>query len=276
MRVPYDWTFAVLCVFQGVVVAAGWRRRWHLGASRLVGFGVPVAVLAIGVLATRQGGWTTEAVATLATFGAPLAAMACAAAVGWQPSTTILLAPLAFVVAWRVDGLVGDAAGVLLIAGACLTIATVIAAAAPQRAIVAGLIVLAIVDSYLVFRGQIARSTANLHAVQPPVAAGTPLPALQDASFGGSLFGWLDILAPALAGMLFPSETARRLAAALATAVAALAWAFLLGVSDQIPGTVAPLAAVAVWFATRNPHERITVREVAIRPAPGPSGRRGG
>ena len=43
MRVPFDWTFAVLCVFQGVVVAAGWRRRWHLGTSRLVGFGVPIA-----------------------------------------------------------------------------------------------------------------------------------------------------------------------------------------------------------------------------------------
>ncbi len=267
MGLPYDWTFAVLCVFQGVVVAAGWRRRWYLGASRLVGIAVPVAVFAIGVLATRRGGWTTEAVAGLATFGAPLAAMACAAAVGWQPSTTILLAPPAWIVAWRVDGLIGDAAGVLLIAGACLTIATVIAAATPQRAIVAGLIVLAIVDSYLVFRGQVARSTANLHAVQPPTAAGTPLPALQDATFGGSLYGWLDILSPALAGMLFPGETARRLAAAAATGAASLAWGLLLGVTDQIPGTVPALAAIAVWFATRNPHERVTVREVAIRPA---------
>ena len=116
-------------------------------------------------------------------------------------------------------------------------------------------------------RGQIAVSTATLHAVEPPVAAGRSLPALQDATFGGSLYGWLDILAPALAGMLFAGETAKRLVAAVATGAASLAWGLLLTSVDQIPGTVPPLAAVAVWFLTRAPHERIAVREVTIRPA---------
>lgn len=269
MSLPYGWTFAVLCVFQGIIVAAGWRRRWQIGASRVIGVLVPVVAFVIGVLGTREAGWSVEAIAALATFGAPLAAMAAGAAVGWPPGSTIVLAPLAFVVAWRTDGLVGDAAAVMIIGAACLTIAAVIAAAATQRAVAAGLVVLAIVDSVLVFRGHVAASTATLHAVAPPVAGGHPLPALQDATFGNSLWGWLDILSPALAGMLFVAETARRNLAAVATAAASLAWALLLGVTDQIPGTVPALAAVAIWFVTRTPHERIAVREVTIHPARG-------
>ena len=140
MALPYDWTVAVLCVFQGLIVAAGWRRRWHIGASRLVGLALPVVVLAIGVTATRQSGWSTDAIAALATFGAPLAAVACAAALGWQPSTSLLVVPLLFVVAWRLDGLIADAAGVLIIGGACLAIAALIAATSTQRAIALGLV----------------------------------------------------------------------------------------------------------------------------------------
>lgn len=267
MTLPYSWEFAALCVFQGVLVAAGRRRVWQIGRSRLVGVAVPVVAFAIGLLATRESGWTADAVAALATFGAPVAALAFAAAVGWRPGVGVALAPLAFMVAWRLDGLVADGAAVLLIGGACLTIAAVIAAGTSERAIVAGLVVLAAVDSYLVFRGHVAASTATLHAVEPPVAGGDPLPALQDASFGGALFGWLDLLAPALAGMLFAGESGRRTLAGVATAAAALLWGLLLSVSDQVPGTVPPLAALAVWFATRPPHARIVVDEIAIRPA---------
>lgn len=267
MALPYGWTFAVLCVFQGILVALGWRRRWQLGASKLIGVVLPVGALAIGLAATRQSGWSTTALATIATLGAPLAAMAASAALGYQPSIAIVLTPIAFVIAWRMDGLVSDAASVAIIGAACLSIATLIAAAAPQRAIAIGLVVLAIVDAVLVFRGHVATSTVTLHAVEPPVAAGHPLPALQDATLGNSLYGWLDILAPALAGMLFPAERARRMFAGVMTAVAALIWALLLGLTDQIPGTVPALAAVLVWATTRTPHERIAVHEVAIRPA---------
>lgn len=267
MALPYGWTFAVLCVFQGILVALGWRRRWQIGASRLAGVLIPVGALAIGLLATRQSGWSTTALATLATFGAPLAAMAASAALGYQPSIAVVLTPIAFIVAWRLDGLVSDAASVAIIGGACLSIATLIGAATSQRAIAIGLVLLATVDAILVFRGQVATSTVTLHAVEPPVAAGHPLPALQDATLGHSLYGWLDLLSPALAGMLFPDERARRMVAAVLTAIAALIWALLLGITDQIPGTVPALAAVLVWVTTRTPHERIAVREVTIQPA---------
>jgi uncharacterized protein (TIGR04206 family) len=51
-------------------------------------------------------------------------------------------------------------------------------------------------------------------------------------------------------------QTRRRLIAAVLTAVAALAFGFVLGVSDQVPGTVPPLVAVAVWFVTRRAYAR--------------------
>ena len=108
MALPYGWTFAVLCVFQGILVALGWRRRWQLGASKLIGVVLPVGALAIGLAATRQSGWSTTALATIATLGAPLAAMAASAALGYQPSIAIVLTPIAFVIAWRMDGLVSD------------------------------------------------------------------------------------------------------------------------------------------------------------------------
>lgn len=267
MAVPYGWTFAVLCMFQGLLVALGWRRRWQLGTSPFIGLLVPALALTIGVIATQSPGWGGRALALTATFGAPVAATACAAAVGYPPLTTIVLAPACFLVAWRLDGLIADAASVAIIGAACLSLAAVLAATTSQRAIAMGLIALAVVDSVLVFRGVVATSTANLHAITPPDAGGRPLPALQDASFGGSLFGWLDMFAAALAGMLFPADRVGRVVAGLSVTLAALSWGLLLAVTDMVPGTVPVLAAVAVWLITRSPHERITVREVRIEPA---------
>lgn len=267
MTLPYGWTFAVLCVFQGVLVAAGWRRRWQVGTSRLVGAAIPVGALAIGLAATRQSGWSATALALVATFGAPLAAMAAGGALGYTPAVSMVLSPIAFAVAWLTDGLIADLAAVAIIGAACLSIASLIAAATSQRSIAIGLVILAVVDSVLVFRGHVATSTTTLHAVKPPAAGGHSMPALQDATFGDSLYGWLDLLAPALAGMLFPGERARRLLAATLTGIAALIWALLLGITDQIPGTVPALASVWVWALTRAPHERIAVREVTIQPA---------
>jgi hypothetical protein len=267
MAMPYGWTFAVLCVGQGLLVALGWRRRWQFGMSRFVGLAVPVVALGVGVAATQRPGWAGNALALTATFGAPLAAMACAAAIGYAPLATVVLIPACFVVAWRLDGLVGDGASVIIIGAACLTLAAVLAATASQRAIAAGLVVLAVVDCFLVFRGIIAKSTANLHAITPPDAGGRPLPALQDATFGSALFGWLDLYAAALAGMLFPTDRAGRTLAGVSVGIAALTWGLLLAVTETVPGTVPVLAAVFVWLITRSPHERIAVREVRIEPA---------
>ena len=97
----------------------------------------------------------------------------------------------------------GQAAGVLLIAGACLTLAALIASLAPPGALAAGLVLLAALDVVLVWGlPEVGPATTALHRAVPPelpgAVGGPPLPALQDATFGSALMGWLDLLAPAL------------------------------------------------------------------------------
>lgn len=253
VTVPYGIAYAVLCLVQGALVAPAWRHPFRLGRSRLVGVAVPIVAFAIGLAATRGSDWSTEAVAHLATFATPVLAAAVGVVWGWRmPWAYAILAAGAWVVAWRVDGLPADIAGVVLISGACLTLAALIGAFTPPWALAAGLVVLAIVDTILVFSDQVRPGTQALHAVVPVGAGGRPLPALQDANLDRALFGWLDILAPALCAVLLTGPARIRLTAAALTAVAALAFGMILAVSDQVPGTVPPLVAVAVWFVTRR------------------------
>ena len=74
------------------------------------------------------------------------------------------------------------------------------------------------------------------------------MPALQQVDLGNSSMGWLDFLAPALLGAVVGRRTRRRLAAAVAVAVTALAWGFLLEVTSPIPATVPVLAGLAVTW----------------------------
>jgi len=250
---PYGGAFAALCVLQGVLVAAPWRRSPQISRSRLVGVALPIAVFGIGLAAARGAHWSTRLVADLATFATPVLAAATGWVWGWRrPWLFAAAAPAAWVVAWRADGLAADACAVALIAGACLTLAAAVAALTPRWTLALGLVVLACVDAVLVFSDQVRPATEALHAIVPVSAAGRPLPALQDATLGSALFGWLDILAPALAATLLAGDDRRRLAGAAMTAAAALALGLLLAVSSEVPGTVPPVAAVAVWFvATR-------------------------
>ena len=260
MDVPYGWAFAVLCLVQGAIVAADWRRPLRRGHSRLVGIAVPVVVFFIGLAGTRGGDWATEAISHLATFGTPVAAATVGIAWGWRhPWLYMLAAPVLWIIAWRGDGLDADTASVALIGAACLTIAVVVATFTPPWALAAGLVALAVVDSILVFTDQVRPGTEALHAVVPPAIGGLPLPALQDATLGRALFGWLDILAPALGATLLAGLTARRVTAAALTAGAALALGLLLAVTEQVPGTIPPLAAVVVWaFSARHGPPRPT------------------
>ncbi len=251
MSWPYSWNFAVLCALQGALVAMGWRDERRLFRARSLGLIIPVGALGAGILLIVAGDPSRTALARLATFGTPIAAALVGVVALWRrPITGLLLSPILFAVAWRADGLIRDAAGIALIALAAVCIAAVIASLTTKRALVVGLIVLAVVDSILVFGGHVTQPTADLHAVAPPEAGGSPLPSLQDATFGGALMGWLDLLAPACAGMLFAYADRARWAAATATTAAALLWGLLLAVTAPIPGTVPVLAAVIVWFAS--------------------------
>lgn len=251
MSWPYTWSFAVLCAVQGALVAMGWRDERRLGRTRILGLIVPVAALCVGVLLIVAGDLSRTGLARLATFGTPLAAALVGVTAMWRrPIIGLVLSPVLFAVAWRADGLVQDAAGVALIGLACVAIAAGIASLTTKRALAVGLIILAVVDAVLVFGGHLTQPTADLHAVAAPHAGGVPLPSLQDATFGSSLMGWLDLLAPACAGMLFVHAHGARWIAAAATTVASLAWGLLLAVTTPIPGTVPVLAAVIVWFTS--------------------------
>jgi hypothetical protein len=139
---------------------------------------------------------------------------------------------------------------VALVAGACLAAAAAVALVAPARSIELGLVALALVDVVLVWGTRHVETATNaLHAVTLPEAAGTPLPSLQDATFGSALMGWLDLLAPALLGVVVARRP--KLAAAAATGLAAGLWGLLLLVTSQVAATVPVLVGLLTARATR-------------------------
>jgi hypothetical protein len=147
-------------------------------------------------------------------------------------------------VAWLASGLVQDAAGVALVAGACLAAASAVATVAPAWSIRIGLVGLAALDVVLVWATTgVREATDALQGVALPHAAGTPLPSLQQATFGSAVMGWLDLLAPALLGVVASGR--RKLGAAAVTGLAAGAWGLLLFVTSEVAATVPVLAGLA-------------------------------
>jgi hypothetical protein len=260
VTLPFSSSYAVLCAVQGLVVVASWRRRlWKLDVGPAVGLLAPVAALAIGVLAIRGVDSGAQFFASVAWIAA-LAGTAIAPRVlgwgGWWVGPPLALA--AFLVAWRVDGRLADAAGLLLIAGACILAAAVLRAMTPEPILAAGLVALIALDAVLVLGLDSVRpATEALHDAVPPSASlpgasARPLPALQDATYGTALMGWLDVLAPAILGLLFTTRVRWRLLAAGATTTAALAWGLLFNVRSEIPATVPVLAGLAVWLCVER------------------------
>ena len=142
-----------------------------------------------------------------------------------------------WVVAWLADGLVAQAASVALIALAAVTVAQLVARVAPDWSIATGLVVLTVVDVVLVWgTSQVQPATTALHAARLPVG----IPRLQDATFGDAMMGWLDLVAPALLGVVAHAK----LRAALVTGLAAGAWGLLLLVTSTVPATVPALAGL--------------------------------
>jgi hypothetical protein len=219
-----------------------------------VGLLVPAALLAAGVAILDLLPQGPHALALLATFGTP----ALAAAGGflsrnprwwlWPPVAAAL-----WLAAWLAHGLVREAAGVALIAAACIAAASAAAAVAPAWSIRAGLVALAILDVVLVWGTTgVSQATNALEHVSLPHAAGTPLPSLQQATFGGALMGWLDLLAPALLGVVVAGRT--KLGSALATGIAAGLWGLLLFTTSEVAATVPALAGLA--FAAAHARRR--------------------
>ncbi|HEY3551244.1 MAG TPA: hypothetical protein VGK69_09370 [Gaiellaceae bacterium] len=212
---------------------------------------VPAALLAAGVLIINFVPGGPHALALLATFGTPALAAAGGVFRGsarwwlWPPAAVGL-----WLVAWLASGLVRDAAGVALIAEACLAGASAAAVVAPAWSVRVGLVALAALDVVLVWgTPSVQQATTTLEHVRIPHAAGMSLPNLQQATFGSALMGWLDLLAPALLAVVVAGR--RKLAAAVLVGVAAYFWGYLLftDTTTEVAATVPVLAGLALASA---------------------------
>jgi hypothetical protein len=232
---------------------------------------VPAALLAAGVLIINLVPQGPHALALVATFGTPVLAAAGGLFLGsrlwwlWPPAAAGL-----WLAAWLAHGLVQDAAGLALIAGACLAGASAAAIVAPAWSVRAGLVALGALDVVLVWgTPSVQEATNTLQGVPLPHAAGRALPSLQQATFGSALMGWLDLLAPALLGVVVAGRT--KLAAAAVTGAAAGLWGLLLLVTSEVAATVPVLAGLALAAADAR---RRRLRH-PLEPARAGGGRRG-
>jgi hypothetical protein len=207
--------------------------RSRARGDRLIWAVAPALALAIGVAVLRLVAGGPHALALLGAVATPALAGA------GRVKAPIALA--LWLVAWLASGRLAQAAAVALVALAATTIAEVAAQLAPRRALALGLVLLAILDVVLVWgTPQVEPASQALHAA--PLPAG--IPALQDATFGGAMMGWLDFVAPALLGVV----VVHRLRASVVTGVAAGAWALLLFVTGTVPATVPVLAGLVCAY----------------------------
>jgi hypothetical protein len=268
-------SYAVLCAAQAATAAAPARRARPRGRSRLW-LAVPAALLGAGVAIIDLVPQGPHALALLATFGTPL--LAAAGGIFLDSTHWWLWPPVAaglWLAAWLAGGLVRDAAGVALVAGACLAAASAAAAVAPVWSIRAGLVGLAALDVILVWgTPSVQTATHTLEAVPLPHAAGMSLPSLQQATFGSAVMGWLDLLAPALLGVVVAGR--RKLGAAVVTGLAAGLWGLLLLTTSEVAATVPVLAGLA-FAAVDARRGRLGHPFEPARAGGGPGGdRRGG
>jgi len=247
--VPLSPSYLALACVQGCLVLVSARTR-RLASSRLLGVAIPAVALGLGVgLALAPGG--AVFLADLATVATPLLAALAGAARGWRrPWLPAVLVPPLYALAWLAPHrIAGQAAGVALIAGACLTVTALVAAVAPAGWLRIGLVLLVVLDVVLVWGDrQVEPATSALAAAATPFH----LPALQQVQLGSTQMGWLDLAAPALLGLV----VARRGRAALATGIAAAVWSLLLLATSPIaatPPVLAGLAAARAGWRGRSP-----------------------
>ncbi|HKD95201.1 MAG TPA: hypothetical protein VKB43_10890 [Gaiellaceae bacterium] len=264
----------MLCAVQAATVAAPARQARPTGRS-WVWLAVPALLLGAGVLIINTVPQGPHWLARLATFGTPVLAATYGFFRGsrdwwvWPPVAIGL-----WFAAWLAHGLWQNAAGVALVALACLAAASAIAIVAPAWSIRVGLVYLAVLDILLVWATPSVEKASNtLGHVASPVAAGRPLPSLQQPTFGHALMGWLDLLAPALLGVVVAGRT--KLGAAVVTGLAAGLWGLLFYVTSTVAATVPVLAGLA-YAAVDARRSRLRHPLEPARAGGGPRGDRSG
>ena len=212
----------------------GWLERFRGRAWALV---LPLSIALVVVAITLV---PTSATA-LSWIAFVLVPPGCALALGWaahgsRPWLASISIPL-LAVAWAFqDRPSGQVAATLLIAGSAVTLGRLLAGVAPLSLLKAGVVLMAAVDAYLVFSGQLEAPNAVLVAANPPLG----LPRLQSGAFGGSTLGYGDFFAAAVVGGVLAAQHSRQVVAALAMLVVTLCWNQLFTVYDVLPATIPP------------------------------------
>ena len=246
----------------GIALAAaglpGWAERFRGSAWVLV---LPLSiVVVIGAIALVPN--TAQALTWTALILVPAGG---ALGLGWamrgaRPALAALAAPLLAVAIASPSSRIGQLAILTLIVGSAVTAGRLLVGVAPLELVKAGVIVMAIVDSILVFSGNLQHPNDVLVAAAP----GHGLPQLQSASFAGAGMGYGDFFAAAVVGAALAAEGRPRLAFAAVMVLAALAWDQLFLVYDVLPATVPPaLALIASEAWARRRMLRRPRRELA-------------
>jgi hypothetical protein len=257
VTLPFAASYAVLCVAQGVAVAAPAAQRFPALRRRL-GSRWWAAIPLVAIVGTVFGVGAASDTADVLTYLAlvttpPLAAVALGyAARGARPPLALLVVP-AVAAAWGLRGsLVGDTASLVLVGAACVTLATLLTAVAPDAWLKIGLLLMATADTVLVADDLLQAPNAVLNAAAP----GGGLPQFQNVEFGSAVMGYGDVFAAALLGALLASRPGRQLASAAVTTGLALAFGFLFFVVNELPATVPVAAALLVSEALDRPGVR--------------------
>jgi prepilin signal peptidase PulO-like enzyme (type II secretory pathway) len=236
----------LLTVMQAACIAlaaAGlppWLERFR-GAGWALVLPLSIAVV-IGAIAVIPS--TADLLTWVALILVPVG---CALALGWamrgaRPWLALLAGPL-LALAWALpDDRLGQLAAVVLIAGSAITAGRLLAGAAPLTLLKVGVVLMAIVDSALVFSGNLQHPNDVLVAAAP----GGGLPQLQSASYAGAGMGYGDFFAAAVVGAILAAEHRPRVAFAAVMLGAALCWDQLFLVYDVLPATVPPALALIV------------------------------
>ena len=267
-HLPFSLSIAVVSLLQGATVAVAgppdlrlrWRRRL-LPLALLPALSI-VAFVA-GLQLAPQGARILAYLAVAAV--PPLAAFAFAFLVPGARRPLALLAPLCLALAWLDgEGFFGEIAALLLIAGSCVTLGSLLALLTPPLALGGGLVAMACADTALIVAEQLQRPNVLLERAAPALG----LPQLQAGVFGSAVIGYGDVFAAATLGALTTVALGgrRRLRAALATAAFALCFDLLFFFVSELPATVPVAAAflVAVLPALRNREGRLGVKEADV------------
>jgi hypothetical protein len=262
---PFWLSIALLSLVQGGIVALPRRIGWaplgrlRAGAWALV---LPASVVGFVLIARTAESASAQGLTYLALVAVPPLAVL---ALGWlsragRPRNAVLAAFL-FGLAWAdKGGLAGNAAATALSALSCVALGALLGAITPTRWLVAGIVLMAAADTYLVVSDLLQRPNDALNAAHP--AAG--LPRLQSEALGSAVMGYGDAFVAGVLGGLVAARGGSQLRAAALTAGLALCFDLLFFAVDELPATV-PVALATLLLCRAGLGASVREHPVASR-----------